>query len=241
MTKLRSPSPQESLDVFKSCFKGQINSIIDIGVQTRTQFLMNVFPQARHYLFEPVSIYHPMIREAYKAAGISYELIGSAVSSEPGKMYLHLLSSDGSGKVTHSQLLPSRDPDRFGLHLLSVVEVDVITLDSWQATHHIDGHYVVKIDVDGIEDHIISGGHSMLAKAAIVICEAHLDKMAERIMVLKSLGLSLFDIVGNGYYFDQLQQVDLIFVSAAIISSDIDFQPWRKYGRVIWDKWQQFN
>lgn len=238
---MRKPSPLESLEVFNSCFKGNLDAVVDIGVQVKTQFLIEAFPAATHYLFEPVSIYHPMIRANYEAAGISYELIGSAVSDAPGNMYLHLLSSDASGRVTHSQLLPSRDPARFGSRLHSVEEINVITMDSWLAQHSIGALYAVKIDVDGIEDQIITGGGRLLAGAAVVVVEAHLDTIARRIMALQELGLRLFDIVGNGYYFDQLQQVDLVFVSESIISSDIDFQPWKKHGRVIWEHWQQFN
>jgi FkbM family methyltransferase len=238
---MRTPSPIESLEVFKSCFKGNLDAVVDIGVQAKTQFLIEVFPVATHYLFEPVSIYHPMIRANYEAAGISYELIGSAVADVPGNMYLHLLSSDASGRVTHSQLLSSRDPARFGPRLHSVEEIDVITMDSWLAQRSIGAHYAVKIDVDGIEDQIITGGRRLLAGAAIVVVEAQLENIARRIFALQELGLRLFDIVGNGYYFDQLQQVDLVFVSGAIISADIDFQPWKKHGKVIWEHWQQFN
>lgn len=238
---MRTPSPNEALAVFKQCFYSTIDSVIDIGVQARTDFLISAFPDSHHFLFEPVVIYHDMIRHHYSEKGIQHTLIGSAVSDQTGVMYQHLLSSDMSGRITHSQLLPAPDPERFGSGLLEVKETPVVSLDDWSKDKSFGENYAIKIDVDGIEDKIIAGGKHMIADAVLLITESHLDNMAYRIKTLQDLGMKLFDIVGNGYYFDQLQQVDLVFVAERVVKENIDFQPWKKAGKVIWDKWQQYN
>jgi FkbM family methyltransferase len=237
---LRTPTVGEALAVFKAGFGKPVRQVLDVGAQAKTQFLMDAFGDAHHVLFEPVQIYHPMLRHFYTAAGISHEIVPCAVSDASGQMYQHLLSSDRSGKVTHSQLLTAADPARFGGDLLEVVPTPVITLDGWAEGRELAEPYAVKIDVDGIEDRIIAGGSRVIAGCTLLVCEATLPSMAARIGRLQSHGLSLFDIVGNGYYFDQLQQVDLVFVAKRVIDATLDFQPWKKHGRVIWEHWQQY-
>jgi FkbM family methyltransferase len=238
---MRTPSVREGLAVIKKYFSEPIDSVIDVGVLSGTDFLMGEFPKAHHYLFEPVVIYHDMIRKAYGSVGIPNTLIGGAVSDTVGTMFQHLLSSDFSGKVTHSQLLPTADAQRFGGQLLEIQETPVVTLDAWAADQNLGKNYIVKIDVDGIEEKVIAGGQKVLSNAAIVVIEAHLLSLTSRARALENLGLKLFDIVGNAYYFDQLQQVDLVFLSSRIINENIDFQPWKKTGRVIWEEWKQFT
>jgi FkbM family methyltransferase len=237
---VRTPSVQESLAVFKNCFGEPIRLVLDVGAQAKTQFLMDAFADAHHVLFEPVQIYHAMLEANYSAVGISHELVRCAVSDLAGEMHQHLLSSDLSGKVTHSQLLPQADPGRFGNRLLQVIPTPVITLDGWAAGRELPKPYVVKIDVDGIEDLIIAGGRQVISECSLVVVEATLSSIAARVAKLQSYGMRLFDIVGNGYYFEQLQQVDLVFVSEQAALSNIEFQPWKKHGQVIWEHWQQY-
>lgn len=236
---MRTTSVLEAIDVFKVVTGIKDFSVIDVGVQYKTEFLMSAFPHAHHYLFEPVILYHGYIESNYRAADINFSLDGSAVSSEAGVMWQYLFSHDNSGSVTHSQLLSSPDASHFGASLLDVFQTNVITLDDWMFGKSLEEHYVIKIDVDGIEDKIIEGGKSLLSGAAMVIVESTLEKLALRAVSLQSLGLKLFDIVGNGYYCDQLQQVDLIFISEKLATTCLNLQPWKKTGRIVWEYWQQ--
>lgn len=195
---MRTPSVAQSIETFNACFKKPIDNVLDIGVQEKTQFLIDTFKHAHHFLFEPVGIYHEAIRNHYNTAGISFELIPCAVSDEPGNLFQHLLSIDGSGHVTHSHLLAQSDPDKYGEKLLEIIETPVITLDAWIGEVRPLGNYAVKIDVDGIEDSIIKGGQNVLANSSLVIAEAHLAQVSARIARLESIGLRLFDICGNG-------------------------------------------
>ena len=110
---MRTPSVLECLSVFKAAFAGGIVEVIDVGAQTSTPFLMQSFHDARHHLFEPVVTYHSQLSANYAAAGIEHEIVAAAVSDAPGVMHQHLLSQDGSGRITHSQLLSAPDRVRF--------------------------------------------------------------------------------------------------------------------------------
>lgn len=237
---LRTPSINESLEIFKGCFNSPIKAVLDVGAQTKTQFLIDAFPNAFHYLFEPVQMYHSSLRSNYKSAEIKYELIPCAVSEEPGRMYQHLLSSDESGTVTHSQLLAEKQIEKFGAHLLDIIETPVISLDQWATESSLCSPYALKVDVDGIEDLIIAGARKVISRSTLFIVESTLAKISSRISAIESMGMQLFDIAGNGYYYGQLSQVDLIFVSSRIVQQNIEFRPWEKHGKVIWEHWQQY-
>jgi FkbM family methyltransferase len=238
---MRTPRVSETLGIFKACFNRPIKAVLDVGAQVKTQFLIDAFPNALHYLFEPVEIYHSSLASNYRAAGVNHELIAYAVSDQPGLMYQHLLSSDKSGSVTHSQLLTAREPEKFGSKLLDIIETPVISLDQWATKATLSSPYVLKIDVDGIEELIIEGGKKVIAQSALVIVESPLSKISSRIDLVESLGMQLFDITGNGYYFGQLSQVDLIFISSQVVERNIEFRPWEKHKKiVIWEHWQQY-
>lgn len=237
---MRTPLVSEALNVFKTCFNSPIETVLDVGAQVKTQFLIDAFPNALHYLFEPVEIYHSALASNYRAEGINHELIACAVSDRPGHMYQHLLSSDKSGLVTHSQLLATREEEKFGSKLLDIIETPVVSLDQWATEVTFTSPYVLKIDVDGIEESIIDGGKNVIAQSSLLIIESPLSKISSRINLVESLGMQLFDIAGNGYYFGQLSQVDLIFISNQVVKNNIEFRPWEKYGKVIWEQWQQY-
>jgi FkbM family methyltransferase len=235
-------SPSDSLKIISNLLIEKIKTVVDIGVQTQTKCLMDVFPNAYHYLFEPVLTYHNGIHQNYSQNGIKYKLIPKAVSDFPGKLYQHLLGSSASSFVTHSQLLPNIDRTTFGDRLISIEETDVVALDDFFSSEQISHPYLVKIDVDGIEEKIIDGGTMTLSNAAVVVVESPVVNLSSRLAKLQALDLQLFDICGQGYYMQQLWQVDLIFVSKKIVASNIEFRPWEKSkGSVEWSEWVQFD
>ncbi|MEM5882400.1 MAG: FkbM family methyltransferase [Candidatus Aenigmatarchaeota archaeon] len=239
---MRLPTIFDSLKVFKRYYPERIATVIDGGVQVGTDFLMSEFKEAKHFLFEPVLQYHNSIRENYKRAGISYELLDYAVSNESGKMYLHLISGDHSGKITHSQLLPERSPQKFGEKLIDIVEIRVITLDELARETYLEKPYIVKIDVDGIEEKIIERGQNVLRNASLVITEDGLSNPVTRAKMIENIGFRLFDICNRCYYFDQLSQVDHVLINQEIVKNCIEFRPWEKTGyKVIWDKWDRLT
>lgn len=235
-------SPAYTLKLINESLISPIRTIIDVGVQTKTSCLMDAFPHAHHYLFEPVTIYHSLIDNNYQNKRISYSLIKKAVSNESGMMFQHLIQNDPAHGVTHSQLLDSPDPGKFGDTLHSIVETEVISLDEWGSDLQLSEPYLIKIDVDGLEDRIIQGGEKLLARADVIMVEAVLETLTARAAAVERLGFKLFDLVGNGYYFNQLQQVDLIFISNRLSVENLNFQPWKNHGGTIhWEEWMQYE
>jgi len=234
---VRSPHNTDSLEQLKLLLPEPIKLVIDVGIQYETQFLIECFPDAFHYLIEPVTIYHEAIVRKYTVDGIAHELVKSAVSDTEGLLYQHLQSLDGSGKVTHSQLLNTRNDRLPGL--IDIVPTQVMTLDAIIPPPLKNDQYLIKIDVDGIEEKIIQGGKNLIQKAAVVVIEAPLRKLSVRTGMLESLGMELFDITDLCYYYNQLQQVDLIFVNQSITNTNLDFRPFLKYTPINWEQWRK--
>ena len=233
---MRQPTNTASLNLLKTLLKIKIDYVIDVGVQYSTPFLMSELPDAFHYLIEPVQLYHESIISNYSKSCISYELIKAAASDKEGVLNQHLQSLDGSGKITHSQLLPDEITSLDGL--VEIVKTPVITLDTAFANLQ---NYIVKIDVDGIEEKIIDGGARTISNALVVFLESPVSKLSSRVRLLESLGMRLFDITDICYYHNQLQQVDLVFVNNRVVSSDLDFHPFKKFESIDWSAWSKLS
>ncbi len=237
---MRYPILQHTLKGIKLIDKNLCNTIIDVGAQRETRFLMEIFPESFHHLFEPVSIYHQDLQDNYDRLNISYKLHKLALSDVNKIMYLHNTSGDATGIITHSYILEEPNPETE--HLVNIKEIPSMTLDTvMKNEEYLDYEYIVKMDVDGLEEKIINGGSKFLEKASFIIIEASLGKrnLFSRSALIESLGYRLFDIADNAYYFGQMSQVDLVFINEHVRNSNVKFRPW-EYAewKVIWSNWQ---
>lgn len=237
---MRYPVMSQSLRLVRQIAPQATQEIVDIGVQVKTDFLMDVFPDRHHHLFEPSTAYHERLQQNYRDAGIDHTLHRMALSDTDGTLYLHETSADGSGRVTHTQIRPERDESmRF---LLRIVEIPTRRLDSVFAEGALrDLSYLVKLDVDGVEEKIIAGGARVLGGASFVVIETSIGRqdLCSRAARLEALGFRIFDLCDNAYYFGQLALVDLVMINNRLRASELRFRPWEYTGgKVVWDKWQ---
>lgn len=238
---VRYPTLEQGLRQIRRIDPNVITQVVDIGAQRQTDFLMQAFPDLHHHLFEPVSTYHADLTANYQQADIQHTLHKFALSNTSGTLYLHTMSHDGSGNVTHAQILPHRDPDM--TFLIGIEDITVKRLDQMFTPAELGGDlsYIIKIDVDGLEEEIIDGCGPLLTAASFAVIEASIGKehVAERTLTMKRKGFRIFDICDHAYYFGQLSQVDLIFINERLRNTNHKFQPWKQAGgKVIWRKWQ---
>lgn len=240
MPDTRYPVLQQSLRLIRTIAPDSIRQVIDIGVQRKTGFLMDVFPDRHHHLFEPVSTYHADLEKNYTERGISYSLYKIALADTSGILYLHNTSGDGSGRITHSYIKPQRDESlKF---LVNIEEMATRRLDEVLTREKLgDMSYLAKLDVDGNEEKIIAGGQDVIGGASFVVIEVSIGRndLCSRISLLERHGFRLFDICDNAYYYGQLALVDLVMINARLRASEIKFRPWEySAGKVVWSKWQ---
>lgn len=180
-----------------------IGTVIDIGTQADTVELRTAFPDKLHVLFEPARDFHPAIHRNY--AGLDYLLAPLALSDTDGSGFLRTNAIDGH-EVSHATLV---DPADGGPSEV----VATARLDTFMANRDDERPYLVKVDVDGYELPILRGAERIWDDISVLIVEAPLDQLVERLNFVVSRGFRLFDIVDQCYYYDMLSQVDLVFVA----------------------------
>jgi len=174
-----------------------ISSIIDVGVRECTSSLINVFPEKKHYLSEPVNLFFETIYENY--AKVDYELFPIALSNNNSEMYLILTSLNKNGVVTHSRI--SNNPILVdGSEVLACQTVDVRRFCDMDISAKIDRNFLLKVDVDGVDLDVIKGFGSVLNLASVIIIEATFWSVLEcfslfRIMVFSFMILLILSIM----------------------------------------------
>lgn len=223
----RLPTKRSTLG-FLSKNNLDVQTIIDVGIQHKTEELIETFPHLKHILFEPVEEYYPFIEIAYR--NLDYTLVKTAVSNENGEASLGI-SRLASKDITHSAILKSNDGGENRV-------VKKVTLDSFFEDKNYDLPYLLKIDVDGHEIPILQGAEETLKNTNCVIIEAPIPDLPERINFLTERGFKLWDIVDICYYHDNLSQVDLIFLRETEKEKPV-FSPSQNF-TFTWDKWKPF-
>ena len=218
-----------------------IRQIVDIGAQRKTDFLMDAFPDLLHHLFEPVSMFYPDLEKNYQDQKIAYKLHKMALSDTNGQLFLHNTSVDGSRNITHAHIKTA--PEENLDFLVNIEQVETRRLDDVVTRDDLGGDlsYLVKLDVDGVEEKIIEGGTNIISGASFVIIEASIGRqdLCSRAALLEKQGFRMFDICDNAYYFGQLALVDLVMINNRLRAEEIKFRPWQyTQGKVIWSKWQ---
>lgn len=237
---MRYPVLEQCLRYTRELSPNAIKSVVDIGAQRKTDFLMQVFPDCYHHLFEPVSVYHDELVENYSLVGIEHTLHKVALGNTDGKLFLHNQSMDRSGNVTHSQIKPAADETM--TDLVNIEQIDTRRLDSVLSRKELgDLSYIVKMDVDGVEEQIIEGGPDVIGGASFVIIECSIGRqdLLSRAAALEKLGFRIYDICDLCYYYGQLAIVDLVMINNRLRNAEPKFKPWQYGSRGLkWKKWQ---
>jgi FkbM family methyltransferase len=231
MSRLNAhPTKQNTLSRLKN--RGlNVATVLDVGVKFETLELRQAFPDLKHFLFEPVEEYFADIRRNYR--GLDYELVPQALSDKQGEDLL-TITKMGSDLITHSSL-----DGELGGEVSETRKITVTTLDNFLGHRECPKPYLLKLDVDGHEMPILRGAEEALKQTSCVVIEAPLCYLSERVKYLESKGFHLWDIVDLCYYYGNLHQVDLIFLSDAQ-KRKAPFSPWENF-EFDWAQWQEFS
>jgi FkbM family methyltransferase len=212
--KSRIRTAEESLRLYKHLYSigyGNINTVVDVGVESSTTALINAFPDAHHYLFEPATIFNEDIAENYK--DIPHTLINVALSDHTRT---EVISGEG----------------RRYLREVGDIETQFTTLDTYfnDKPELWSFDTLVKIDVDGLELEIIRGGANFLQSIGMVMLEVTTFGLASHLLQMEKIGFLPWDITNPGYYDDQFHQCDVMFLNQTLRNSvdNSAFRPWDK-------------
>ena len=200
---LRTTSTRESLQLLRDLGLS-VGDVLDVGVQTGTPALVEVFPDRTHHLFEPVDDYFAAIERNY--ASIAHHLVHAAVSDAEGVVHLHSARKLGNAVISHSWITDAPSE--------STREVAAITLDHYLGRAAATGPYLLKVDVEGaaVPAAILRGAAQTLQQCAIVVIEMTVERFFERAALLEAAGFDLWDLTSLCYYGDCLWQFDAVYV-----------------------------
>lgn len=206
----RGPTKRQAIDSLIT-LGVPVGSVIDVGVQSGTQALIDSFPDRPHFLIEPLAEWNSAIAETYSAAGVSYQLLNEAASSTPGTVTMLLRSVLPGPNVSHAFMV---EGDPTGPQYRRVGST---TLDAAIAGREFPAPHLLKIDVDGAEMQVLEGAEETLKNCSLVMVEASVVNLVERGMAMSRLGFQLCEIVDLCYYDRRFVQADMIFLNNQIV------------------------
>ncbi len=172
-------------------------SIIDVGFAMGTESLFDVFEGTRNLLIEPVAEMEPVMAKF--------------CAKRPGSTYLVAAASDAPGAKT---MVVRRSVTGSSFHGSTKVEdalqreVPTVTLDQVVVEQGLPGPYLIKIDVEGHELHILRGAERCLAATEMVMTEVTLwndehprgrASLMDQFRFLEDHDFVLYDIIEPAY------------------------------------------
>jgi FkbM family methyltransferase len=189
-------------------------SVVDVGAAygSFTSECKEVFPETAYVLVEPLKEYEEFLKSAVKSLKRG-EYVLAAAGRQPGQITINV-HPDWVGSSLYLEAEGST-VDGFQR------EVPVITLDTLVDTRRIQAPVLLKIDVQGAELDVLSGGKKLLNSTEYALIEISLfeffkggPQLYDIIEYMKARGFVTYDISGFQYrpLDNALSQVDLSFV-----------------------------
>jgi len=211
-----TPRPtKNSVCKFLSQCNFDFSHIIDIGVQYKTQELIDNFKNSSHILIEPDARYFDDIYKNYN--GLKYQLIKVACSAQNGEFYLH--------QKPNTSFI-SREKSN------TIIQAE--SLDTIFLNNNIEKWVLLKIDIDGEERNVLKSSRDCLQKCAFIIVEAKIPYLHEISEILHKANFSIFNIVDLCYIKSSLAQCDLVFINNSVKQMNEEFHP--KFDFSAWHK-----
>ena len=187
-------------------------TVIDVGAQTGTPPLYEVFPDSHHVLIEPVAENESAL-QALCGQLRSAEYRIAAVTSRDGMVPLAVSDDRLYSSVVRDGVVPEGADAPPGLRSVPGVSLDSLCADGCYA-----GPMLVKIDVDGLELEVLAGAVTLMRPDAVFVIEATVagnDACLPRIIdAMAPYGFQLWDLVDPLYRpgDERMWQVDVVMV-----------------------------
>jgi FkbM family methyltransferase len=158
--------------------------ILDLGanIGMAAIVLAAQFPEAQFLLVEPDPRNLERLQNTLRWNGLAADVVGSAVAPSAGRLRLRIGQDPTCSALETSTM-----------HVLpDSVEVDVCTVDELLFRAGWDGVDLVKIDIEGTEEELLTKNNAWLARTQALVVEIHPACSVEKITsVLDGFGLRL--------------------------------------------------
>lgn len=147
-----------------------IKTVLDVGAwegDSVKQFT-GLFPDAAIYSFEPIPDTYRKLKELEKTVP-RLKTFNCALGDKEGVMQINRSEFSPSSSLlkmeqSHKEAFPFTAGE-------SSEEVQIKTLDSFQSELNLQKNVLLKIDVQGFEEHVLKGATSVLKEVKIIIIE----------------------------------------------------------------------
>ena len=170
------------------------DTFIDVGANIGFYSLVvaTTRPQIKVIAFEPNPKNYALLAENVRAnqlTQITCEPV--ALSDSEGTALLYLSASDMSASLRND----------FDLHLTDSVSVRTTTLDNYLAAHPVEGHCLIKVDVEGHEEAFFRGARqTLISLQPDIITEVALSYGDELTGLLRESGYRFYPITDQGLH-----------------------------------------
>ena len=199
-----------------------IYTVIDVGANTG-QFARQarrLFPRARLLCFEPLpGPFRELERWASRQQNVTLFNMALGDSEGPAKMFHHLEHSPSSSLLATTELSGKLYPFTKSQ---STIDVPLRRLDTaLSATGvQLSPEVLIKVDVQGYEEHVINGGKEMFSRAKACVLELNVDPLYSGqanfdriVLMLHDLGLNYAGNLEQNYDTDgHVIFLDAVFV-----------------------------
>lgn len=183
-------------------------TVLDVGASVGTPWLYDLFPESHHVLIDPLEENARYMKHACEGLK-SAEYIVAAASDRDGTGLIQF-----SENMTFSSMIGDSTDIKPGK---SVREVPFISIDNLVTSRGLRGPFMIKIDVDGCEFHVIKGARKTLESTECVMFEFCLyNKLSmQALQLLWFLNFRILDIVDpiRRELDKALWQFDVVLVS----------------------------
>nr|WP_290224460.1 FkbM family methyltransferase [Trichocoleus desertorum] len=154
----------------------EIETILDVGANTGqfAKFMHELFPRATLYSFEPLQDCYEELLDQFKDVP-EFQAFNVALGDETGTVEMHRSEYSPSSSLLcmnelHKTSFPYSKQE-------SLQKVDIVCLDDMANRLKLRKPMLVKLDVQGYEDKVISGGKNVINQADIVITELSVEQL----------------------------------------------------------------
>lgn len=190
----------------------QPKTVIDVGVASGTMELYSAFPDSYFLLIEPLKECESDLISILKRYKGSYVM--AAAGSRPGQITFNVHKNHLDGSSLYKENIGT-EADGHEV-LVPMIRIDDILKDK-----HLNGPYLIKVDVQGAELDALEGAQQALLEAEVVVLEVSLfefmkgaPQFYDVVSYMKNHGFVAYDIIlgWNRPLDNALGQIDIVFV-----------------------------
>ena len=180
--------------------------------------IRSIFPKAWIYSFEPLIESFEKLNKKFENDKRFFSF-NIALTNNKGKMVFYENEHTGcSSLLEMGDLHKIAYPDSINMKKI-VVPCDM--LDNVYDRLEINGHILLKIDVQGAEKNVLEGAEKFLSNVEIIFCEINFNELYKGNVLFNELSQYLYD---KGFKIEGVENVSQSLIDGSFLQADVYFK-----------------